>query len=269
VATAVALDLPERALAASPARLAHSVSIFFAMKDGTNVARALIALDCLLDTRLGTLARIDDALAVRALAGNYHQREEDVFDGVDTEVFRRLYRARDIETLKRSTITTLTMLLADFMRSLTQIVGTRPYLDGVCILVNTWPYRLDASTLVALQDAITRWSGGLAPVEMVRHAPTQLTPLFVKSNFDLLFMYEYEAWLDMHAEAFRRISLADINVIAPAIYFNGKPDGKTLQELVRDGAHPFAAMTMLTSGFVGLELIDVKYFSIADPADVS
>ena len=239
------------------------------MKEGTNLATVLIFLDCLLDTRLGTLARMSDALARRALSGHYHQREEDVFEGVDTGEFRRLYRARDVETLKRSTVTTLTTLLGDFSRTLSRIVRTRPWLDGVRILVNTWPYRLDAPTLDALQEVIALWSGEAAPVEMVDYAPGQLTPAFVKSNFDILFMYEYEEWLHMHGEAFSRTSLADVNVIVPAIYFNRRPDEKTFDELVRDGAHPFAAITMLTSGFVGLELIDVKYFSIAGPAGIS
>ncbi|WP_233874975.1 hypothetical protein [Paraburkholderia adhaesiva] len=239
------------------------------MKDGTNLANVLIFLDCLLDTRLGTLARMSDALARRVLSagksGNYLEREEDAFEGVDNEEFRRLYRARDVETLKHSTITTLTTLLGDFTRTLSRIVRNRPWLHGVRILVNTWPYRLDVSTLAALRDAITLWAGGFTPVEMVDYAPDQLTPLFVKSSFDILFMYDYEEWLHMHGEAFSKTSLADVNVIVPAIYFNRRPDEKTFDELVRDGAHPFAAITMLTSGFVGLELIDVKYFSIADP----
>ncbi|MBB5409282.1 hypothetical protein HDG34_003223 [Paraburkholderia sp. HC6.4b] len=239
-----------------------------AMKDGTNFATVLIFLDCLLDTRLGTLARMSDTLACRALSASYHQREEDVFEGVDTAEFRQMYRARDVETLKRSTITTLTTLLGDFSRTLSRIVGTRPWLDGVRILVNTWPYRLDAPTLDALQGVIALWSGGSSPVEMVDYAPGQLTPAFVKANFDILFMYEYEEWLHMHGEAFSKTSLADINVIVPALYFNHRPDEKTFDELVRDGAHPFAAITMLTSGFVGLELIDVKYFSIAEPAGI-
>jgi hypothetical protein len=243
------------------------------MTDGTNLATVLIFLDCLLDTRLGTLARMSDALARRALSGgesgNYHQREQDVFDGVDTGEFRRLYRMRDIETLKHSTITTLTTLLGDFSRTLSRIVRNRPWLDGVRILVNTWPYQLDASALDALREVIALWGGGFSPVEMVNFSPGQLTPAFVKANFDILFMYEYEEWLHMHGEAFGKTSLADVNVIVPAIYFNHRPDEKTFDELVRNGAHPFAAITMLTSGFVGLELIDVKYFSIADPAGVT
>ncbi|WP_233874268.1 hypothetical protein [Paraburkholderia adhaesiva] len=236
------------------------------MTEGTHLASVLIFLDCLLDTRLATLAVIDDALARRALLGNYHQREEDVFDGIEPETFRRLYRERDINTLRHATITTLTTLLADFTRTLAGIVGSRPWLDGARLLVNTWPYRIDAATLEALQAAITYWCRGHMPVEMVSHTPAQLTPLVVKASFDMLFMYDYEEWLDMHEQAFHRTSLADINVVVPALYFNHRPDEATLQKFVHDGSHPFAAMTILTSAFVGLELIDVRYFSIAQPA---
>jgi hypothetical protein len=66
----------------------------------------------------------------------------------------------------------------------------------------------------------------------------------------------------MHAEAFKDTRLNEVHLIAPALYFNEKPDEKTLKSLVRDAAHPFIAMTMLASPLVGLELIDIRYFSI-------
>jgi hypothetical protein len=77
-----------------------------------------------------------------------------------------------------------------------------------------------------------------------------------------MFMYDYGHWMNLHSEAFKETRLSEIHLVAPALYFNEKPDEKTLKELLREAAHPFQAMMMLATPLVGLELVDIKYFSI-------
>jgi hypothetical protein len=235
------------------------------MAGNKKIETILVELDCLLDTRLGTIERMGVEHAARVLTPAYLARQQDVFDGVDRDEFRRLYQARDVETLKHSKLTNLATRLRDLTTALSEMAIARPYFDGVKIAVNTYPYQLDAETSEAVGKAVAVWAGGVVPVELVSIRPEQLTPALVKTSFAMLFMYEYERWMDMHAEAFKDTRLNEVHLIAPALYFNEQPDEKVLKGLVRDAAHPFVAMTMLASPLVGLELIDVKYFSIVEP----
>jgi hypothetical protein len=232
------------------------------MAANKKIETILVELDCLLDTRLGTLERMGEEHAARVLTPAYLAREQDVFDGIDREAYRQLYQARDVETLKHSKVTALTTRFRELTTFLTEMAIERPYFDGVQIAVNTFPYVLDAVTADAIGKAVTAWIGGNVPVELVSIRPEQLTPAVVKTHYAMLFMYEYEAWMNMHAVAFKDTRLNEVHLIAPALYFNEKPDEKTLKSLVRDAAHPFIAMTMLASPLVGLELIDIRYFSI-------
>jgi hypothetical protein len=68
-------------------------------------------LDALQDTRIATIAKIDQDLASRALQNGYHTRQCDEFDGVDSEHFKRLYQSRDVETLKLSAPTEIHNLI--------------------------------------------------------------------------------------------------------------------------------------------------------------
>ncbi len=63
----------------------------------------LIELDALLDTRLGTISLMDEALARKMLDLDYPNRISDEFnllsDEIDMSVYNRAYADRDIETL--------------------------------------------------------------------------------------------------------------------------------------------------------------------------
>ncbi len=237
------------------------------MTTSNKIETILVELDCILDTRLGTLAKMGVDTAVRALQNAYHTREHDVFEGVDTEEFKRAYRERNVETLQHSGLTLLSTMLRGLAQNLSEMAITRPYFDGVKIAVNTYPYQLNPELVEAIGKAVAVHVGSTAPVELVTISPQALTPTHVKANYAMLFMYDFQAWMEVHAQAFATTRLPDVSLIAPALYFGERPDQKTLQDLVRDAAHPFAAMTMLASGLVGLELIDIKYFSIIKPQD--
>lgn len=237
------------------------------MSANKKIETILIELDCLLDTRLGTIRKMGVEHAERILNADYLVREIDEFDGIDNSAFKELYKARDVQTLQFSSITALVPRLKDLTTFLSELAFERPYFDGIDLAVNVYPYRLSKQELKDIGQCISAWTGGLVPVKLVNIKPEGLTPLVVKSQYAMMIMYDYGKWMEAHSAAFNETQqrCAEIHLVAPAMYFNEKPDEKTLKELLREAAHPWQATMMLVSPLVGLELIDAKYFSIVAP----
>jgi hypothetical protein len=221
-----------------------------------------VPLDVLLDTRLGTLALIDPELPAKALANNYHHRRDDNFPGIDSEKFKEAYKQRTWETLANSTITNAVMFIKHLASLMNEQAVSRPYHDGVKITINTYPYILTTEERVGIQAAVSFWLGGTAPVDVINIPLHELTPSFCKARFSLMFMYDYEEWMEVQANAFQSVRIPDITLFVPALYFNKTPTDSELETVTRDGAHPQMAIEMLASPLVELRLIAVEYFSI-------
>lgn len=234
------------------------------MNAGDRKEGIYVELDVLLDTRLGTLAKLDPKLADTALDGNYHSRRDDNFPGVDIQAYKDAYANRDVETLALSTVTNAVLLIKNLASTLNEQAVARPYHDGVRITVNVYPYQLSGEECEAIQKAILIWLGNSSPVDLISVAPIDLTPSYCKGQYSMMIMYEYEQWMEMQTKAFEKTRIPEITLFVPAIYFNKTPTDQELESATRDGAHPQMAIEMLASPLVELRLIDVKYFSIIE-----
>lgn len=225
----------------------------------------MIELDCLLDTRLGTISEMGDDLASQVFTPEYITREEDKWPGVDSEQFKQMYATRGEGTLARSAITAFVPHLRNLTRFMSEIAVARPEYDGIKIAVNVYPYRLGELVLSEIRESVSAWCGGLVPVELINISPEALSPEVVNEKFSVMVMYDYGHWMHKHKEAFNRTRCTQVHLIAPALYFNEKPDENSLQEMVREGAHPFQAAMMIGGQVIGLELVDIRYFSVVAP----
>lgn len=238
--------------------------------DQSTVASVYAELDALMDTRLGTLARMGDHVAEAVLlSGSYHKRDSDQFANVDVQVYRDLYSKRDIETLKRSHPSKSVFLLNNLVRYLKEQATVRPFHESAKVVINTFPYELSVEEEAELGMVIATWTSGLAPVELVHMRPLELSPLYVKQNsYSSMLMYEYDPWMSLHygPTSKQATPIQDVSIFAPAIYFSDKPSDKEVQQLISRAAHPLQAVEILGRSLVGLNLIDVEYFSIIRPS---
>lgn len=221
-----------------------------------------VELDAMLDTRLGTVARLDDAAATKLLMQGYHTRESDYFDCVNHEDYTKLYQERDIETLKLSGATNMLKLVRHLIGVLQQQAETRPYHNGSKLVINLYPYVLDAEEEEAIGKSISVWMQGIAPVELTYIQPKDLTPIHCKQTYSMMIVYEYGSWLNLHADAFKQTRLPEVTMFVPAIYFIKVPTSEELEDTVKGAAHPLRAIELLASPIVDLKLIDITYFSI-------
>lgn len=239
-----------------------------------------MALDCLQDTRLATVARINPSAAAAVLHEGYHTRKTDVFAHVDMELYKKLYAERDVETLKRSAPTECFMLIRELVKLLVEQNETlnSPYRDRkLSIVVNVYPYRLSPEELEAIGTTLASRLGGVIPVELVSLSPAELTPAYVRNNFAMLVMYEYDEWLSLHYSAdpatcdlkeFLKTLLHDVTLFAPAIERTAALSQEELEEVKKIAGEEIFSLEVvaqLASAYIGLQLIDVTLFSVIRP----
>lgn len=238
-----------------------------AKKEAT-VVRIMVMLDCLLDTRLGTLAKLDPARAAKVLeSGTYHTRTNDVFPGFTKEEFLNAYASRDLETLEFSTLTEGVRAVNDIVSQLRKQSVTHPYHDKIEVVVNHYPYELDQATRDEIGLAISSWITAAHSVKMAFLSYSDLTPAFCDEQYGGMFMYDYDNWWNCHTEAFRKKLIPNVYLWAPAIWFADQPSEETIEQYKKEGLpHPMQAIEMVAAVGVKLQLIDVRFFSIPDPA---
>lgn len=235
-----------------------------------------VELDCLQDTRIATLAKIDQELASRTLRNGYHTRLSDEFDGVSHEDFKRLYQSRDVQTLMLSAPTeihTLILRLIEIQDKAAVELNSPYRSERVSVVVNTYPYQLSEVELTEIGKALVVRLSQQTSVTLVHLSPTELTPAYVKANFNSMVMYDFDTWLSEHfavdpekcnMESVFKSLLHGVTVFAPAIYHQ-KPSDEELEREVKEVAHPFVAIEMLARTIIGLELIDVAPFCVVRP----
>jgi hypothetical protein len=226
-----------------------------------NIAGIYATLDVLLDTRLGTIARMSEDLAVSVLQSGYHNRFDDEFPGVDMVEFKKLYEARDVETLKMSVKTGCVNLIRDLMNGVAEQAFTRPYHQGANLVVNLYPYVLDEEEQQALAEVLRNQMNNLCSIEFVYLTQREVTPNLCKTSFAAMFVYEHDNWLDMHIDSFRTTQLAELDMFAPAL-FRERPSASEMEKRMKEVGHPFKAIEKMASPLIKLQLLDSSIFSV-------
>jgi len=223
----------------------------------------LVSMDSLLDTRLGTIARIDTNVVNKLLLdGEYHTRDIDEFSGVDMETYRELYKNRNVETLANSILTNMMSLLRTMVLKLQEQSETTPVQKKINIVVNLYPYELNGEERTAVGAAILTHLPDTVKIEFVSISPRELTPIYCKNNFTVMIMYNYEEWLEVNAELFLVTQIPEITLFIPAIYFVKKPTPNELEKMIKESVHPMKALKTLAMGIITLEIIDISFYSI-------
>jgi hypothetical protein len=228
-----------------------------------NLQTLYVELDVLLDTRLGTIARLSEDAAVKTLQNGYHRRDTDHFEFVNMDDYKALYAQRDGDTLSMSMLSGAAEFLQNLSAFLADQAIGRPFHDGGKIVVNTHPYTrtLSSEELDEIGRAIAARMLGLAPVELVDISPESLTPIHCKHNYAMMMVYDFGAWMEMHSEAFKTTRLPEVTMFSPRLY-EKRPREDELQKTIKEIMHPVQAMEMIASPIISLKLMDVAHFSV-------
>lgn len=186
-----------------------------------------VRLDDLMDTRMSTALSIDFSKAVKMIATGYGRRRGDwvIWEGlgISEEKWRKTYRARDNEILKKSQRSKLIGLIKEIYESSDQ--GPRIVADklNVKLTVNEYPYRLAPNVKDAFARTLRLFLHPQLEIDWIRLSNKQLTPGRVASTFTHFISYELIEWLTEHIETDESVNLLQTELIGPAL-FQGKPD---------------------------------------------
>jgi hypothetical protein len=189
--------------------------------------RALVELDFVLDTRHGTLRRIDEQLADTLVNSNlYRNRMHDNFDlltngVIDRAQYKELYAARDTETLFNSRMTDFVYFLRKDIFQGLERVDRQVDIDSLEVDINFYPYDLTPDEADIIRASIEYYLPWPTKVGMVRYSPEYLNPIFLDNMYDLVAYYNHEDWLGPNSQPVidKRIPL--VTLITPRIAPSG------------------------------------------------
>lgn len=228
-----------------------------------------VELDCLLDTRLGTVTRYWPERIPALMEAGYRKRQSDdlsllVPDFPQAE-FKVNYAKRDVETLKFSRPTPSVVLLKGITDTLQGQSITSPHVDSITVEVNIYPYTLSEKERDVLVDMVMLYSSLITMVNIVSYTVQQLTPSVLREAYSGLIIYDLEAWLQNHLEPLQRCPCPTVTIMTPVRY-NVVP---TLEQTAMDARGPtnlFAAMEQFLLEFVGINFHPMECFSLVDIA---
>lgn len=229
----------------------------------------MVPLDVILDTRLGTIAKHDQALAQELASQGYRNRQNDDFGRMDRKTFAEAYKKRDKETLQHSVVTAMMPVLRDIIQSAALASGqdksVHPELPK--LYINLHPYVLteeEEKELGTIVVNLIRTEN--IEVELINVSPEDLTPEYCLERFNFMVMYsDYNAWMDLHRYELFKKKYCHIVLFAPALFDNDLPEQQAVIETVKSvGVHPLEMIEQAGKELIDLTLIDVKYFSIRE-----
>lgn len=222
----------------------------------------LIPLDVILDTRIATIALMNETKAIEILKSGYHKRRSDFFKGIDKKEFDLKYSQRNEATLAKAQCTNIVYVLKDMIEQfLNQAISSHKQ-SKIIVTINTYPYEIAKESRSLILSAISVWLGEMCELSSIHISDKDLSPDFIKNRYDVLFMYHYAHWLEYHTENFKKTSINTSNLYVPAISFEQDITDQVIEKLKKESMHPLEALKLLTAPFVNIEPIDVSAFSV-------
>lgn len=231
--------------------------------------RILTPLDAHLDTRLGTIARLDQTAAETLLGSNdYWTRENDnwtLLTGgkITTEEFNKAYAERGgvntdatLQYSVRSNITPfiLRLLTDDHVNRMNQM-GDED--DSVSLVINYWPYQLTSDGIESIRAIMSYLYGSMTEIELISVPIEEVTPEFLNSNFAACIMYEFLEWTKLHYLDLSKVNMNCFNFVGPTIF---EADvSKMTPEAKQYILDAFRIEKLIHMDF---EWIDASYFSV-------
>lgn len=229
----------------------------------------LVELDALLDTRLGTVAGLNpDGALTLVKSPEYYRRQLDDFQsliGLPKADFDAAYRARDLETLKRSRLTGITPFLDTWVRELEGLERSSPHVENVEVHINIAPYEMDEEERTTLLTTVMARIGRETAAKIVNIPLSELTPTHCRREYTGMVLYNFREWMELQAEAFMTVKAPQMVVTAPTLYRDHLPTDTEIGEMQVEGMgylSPFTITQMLFSEMFSLELIPTKIFSV-------
>ena len=238
--------------------------------------RFLIHLDCLLDTRLAVIQKLNAEAIPTIFEDGYHNRDIDVFTDINTVQFREEYAKRDVSILRNATPTH--MLIHDLLKYVEDAIMdtlSMPLHTGFEVVINVYPYQLNKKECLDVSMCVKHYIDSLVPVRVISASPKQLTPNYLGEEYGTVFIYDFDEWANENMMALCKRQLREVMFLAPRLkkLTNEEADAQ-LEYLGYDKNEKvymdtFDAIENTAKTICELKLIDTMSYSIARPLEVA
>lgn len=223
-----------------------------------------IDLDCLLDTRLGTLSKLGTDLATKALQeGQYLKRLSDNFTGVTKADFDAAYAKRDLETLQHSVLTNAVFFMQRIIKDSLLSAVMQAKVENVSFTVNIYPYDVNDPDFIDMLIGCVRFhTYSTATINVVSLSDAELTPSYCKDNYQIMIRYHWLNWVNEHKAYFETKGIPSVTVVAPEMFIEEVPTKEKLVSMGLKGINPFEETVRVTAPLFRLKFMPVSMFSI-------
>tara|TARA_B100000700_G_scaffold208593_1_gene229246 strand:- start:3506 stop:4210 length:705 start_codon:yes stop_codon:yes gene_type:complete len=227
-----------------------------------------VSLDSLLDTRFGTLIKMDEEKAAGLIAKGYRQRQIDDFsqldETIDNEEFKRLYESRDQTTLELSKCSNIVPTVCHMVMELRDAAKEVPFIDQVTVDVNMYPYDFSEEVQREIVNTIRYMTGDIAKISAVNIPLIGLMPDYISNHYDAVIMYDFNAWLEKHGNALKHNPMPRVSFIVPALFQGRVPTEDELDFGELNTNDPFSATEMALAEYLIVRFVDVSKFSVVE-----
>lgn len=204
------------------------------MKDN----RYYVELDCLLDTRLGSLACFDiESAAKLATVDAYHERQHNqlwrIMDGLPKQACEELWEHRkSIDTLIHSRVTKFTYQLRGLIDATRVSSAFIPFKQTGSVYVDVHGWGLSDEDKEELKESLKAFLD-TNRVHLVNIGVDNLTPKRIRKNYHSVSMIDFDKWVNIHIEELTDNRIPSVGFHCPAILLD--PDDKECCALYKAG----------------------------------
>ncbi len=253
----------------------------------------LIELDALLDTRIGTVSRLnsDDAIKLIQNGAAYRTRLSDdlntLVPSINLDEYKGTYKARDADTLAVSSITPFVIILREIASQFETALIHTPLMERATIDVNVYPYKLTTEETMAIQQCISHYVNSVtmevkAPkaataspsytamveVRMLNIPGANLDPGFIKAGYGTVILYDFwDGWLSHFINYFAEggTRLPQVTFIIPDLYKDSKSIPTKTDVVFSDKGEAlsvFKCAQVYLAPYLNLDMVSIEYFSL-------
>lgn len=222
---------------------------------------AIVDVNMLVDTRLGTIKRISKDIAdVLGSSNVYRDRHHDNFDlltngQIDRQEYQTLYAKGEADSVGAGAMTEFVYYLRKDMVEASNRIARGAGITSVTIDINTFPYMdLMESEIKILVRSVRRYFPNGITVNVISVPWAELTPEIVAKTYDMIAIYNHEDWLIPNQEALIKLKLPHVVMLTPQIATSGE-----LPEKNEDVDNPFSARALVLVKFIALTYIPTAW----------
>lgn len=230
-----------------------------------------VALDCLLDVRLGTLVSISPDFAFEVTADKaYYVREHDAFTSASfgtlgAEQFKAVHDALPQQVLKNSLMTKMPNFIRELSNQLVvRNIGT-PYAMNVEIEVNTYPYVFSPEEAQVLLEMCTYRLGERFTVSLLHRDPKTLSLSTVRDTYAAMILYSYHEWVNANDLEIKKKPLKELSLYVPKLYFGAPPTAEHLQTFAEHNTGPFELAQQVLAPLLLIQYLPIALYCVDTP----